>query len=153
MISLAKGDERHIVFHLWRREGEGYALILENPTPPLYGDRCWEYCVFQETTEHPRDYDFYSRNNRSAPIYGRIQTRDIKVNQSQDALIEPSISIYVIDIEFEKHTARQVGQPELGMGQSTSLSPPIAEMYRWWQTPSLRYPHPPDASVSGQSSQ
>jgi hypothetical protein len=134
IISLHGGDKRHVVLHLWRRKGEGYAIILDYVHLPNYQIRRWEYCVFQETSDQPRSYDFYSRSERSTlfRIQDDIRTLDIKINEGKvvEPVHSPSFQIQIIDIELMRDAARSMDEPG-PHAEKSSIPEPTTEMVPW----------------------
>jgi len=130
IISLPKGDERHVVLRLWRRQGEGYAIVLEYAlTPDDYYriHRRWEYCVLQETCEQPRSYDFYSRSKRTGPSCNLILSREVTIKERKDLANQPGVSFQIIDIEMAEDAEKIVDEPSYYGGKS-GISQSVTEM-------------------------
>ncbi|KAE9381887.1 hypothetical protein N431DRAFT_458441 [Stipitochalara longipes BDJ] len=96
-------DERYIVLHLRRHNGDGYAIVLETVEVPNTRLRRWEYCVFLESPDQPRSYDFYSRTKLLATNYMAIWTSEIEINEGEPVLVENCVSLRMIDIEHAKY--------------------------------------------------
>lgn len=138
MIALTGHADRHIVLRLWRKKGEGYAIVLEHVGgyryPPDYSDtslRKWRYCVYQETLEHPHDYESYSLSRRMVFSYNHERTSDIKISVDQEVVKELETSIQMIDIEIRAHADRKAEEIDLQTGKGALPSRSITEMAQW----------------------
>jgi hypothetical protein len=98
IISLSENDDRHIVLRLWRKEGDGYAIVLGRAPNFVTKILQWQYDVYRENCNHPRSYDFYSKHNRiKQPI-----NREIEVYEGKEFVQtkESRTIIRIIDIQL-----------------------------------------------------
>jgi hypothetical protein len=112
MISLAENDNRHIVLHLWRKKGDGYAIVLERVLIPYTETRHWQYYIFREDINQPHSYDFYSKNQRIAQPYMGHMSLDIEIYEDKELIQtkESTTIIRVIDIEVAKAAAAPINE-------------------------------------------
>jgi hypothetical protein len=110
MISLFESDDRHIVLRLWRKKGDGYAIVLERVTVPRTAKPEWEYCVYRENCDQPRSYDSYSKNERNP----HARSIDIEVYEGKQLLETKRFYniIRVIDIELSKAAMAPINESE-----------------------------------------
>ena len=107
LFSLARDDKGHIVLHLCRRNGEGYAVVLKTADAPDSQLRRWEHGVYREDPKQPRSYDFYSRGYCFPASFVNLSTSDIRIREGTPVRTENGISLQIIDIEHSKGWYKQ----------------------------------------------
>jgi hypothetical protein len=138
IISISDSDKRHIVLRLWRKYGEGYAVILEDASIG-YWRWHWRYCVFKESCDQPRSYDFHSASERNnpqrAPLYESIWSSDLKIKQGEiSTLARSNVFLQIIDIETAENAIDPVSEREHYRLREKFSPRPIEEMRRWTPT-------------------